>query len=248
MKTALRTAFLPLMMIALSGCAGLGLEQVLQAPTFRVDGSQQAHLRLLGPSMQNPLGGAAVRLYARVGNPNPVGLTLTRLVGQLSLEGTNAARVDFPLGVPLQAGGETMVPIDIAISFNDLPGLATGGRETIVTSPIEAEPQYLLRLPGPSWLPLLAGLVREHPALARAGVRLPRRGEGHPGRQRHQDRRGSQEVDHRSSSGPAQRRPAAAVPQLHAEARRRGLSRPHQGARSSPLGRRRAETGRKVGV
>jgi cytochrome c oxidase subunit I+III len=39
-----------------------------------------------------------------------------------------------------------------------LPGLATGGRETIVTSPIEAEPQYLLRLPGPSWLPLLAGL------------------------------------------------------------------------------------------
>jgi cytochrome c oxidase subunit I+III len=39
-----------------------------------------------------------------------------------------------------------------------LPGLATGGRETLVTSPIEAEPQYLLRLPGPSWLPLLAGL------------------------------------------------------------------------------------------
>ena len=39
-----------------------------------------------------------------------------------------------------------------------LPGLATGGRETIVTSPIEAAPQYLLRLPGPSWLPLLAGL------------------------------------------------------------------------------------------
>ncbi|HEX5650949.1 MAG TPA: cbb3-type cytochrome c oxidase subunit I [Steroidobacteraceae bacterium] len=39
-----------------------------------------------------------------------------------------------------------------------LPGLATGERETLVTSPIEAEPQYLLRLPGPSWLPLLAGL------------------------------------------------------------------------------------------
>ncbi|HEX7113547.1 MAG TPA: cbb3-type cytochrome c oxidase subunit I [Steroidobacter sp.] len=39
-----------------------------------------------------------------------------------------------------------------------LPGLATGERETIVTSPIDARPQYLLRLPGPSWLPLLAGL------------------------------------------------------------------------------------------
>jgi len=131
MRTAIRTAVLPMMLFALSGCAGLGLEQVLQAPTFRVDGAQQAQLRLLGPSMQNPLGGASVRLYARVGNPNPVGLTLTRLVGQLSLEGTNAARVDFPLGVPLQAGGETMVPIDIAISFNDLPGLATVARNAL---------------------------------------------------------------------------------------------------------------------
>jgi len=38
-----------------------------------------------------------------------------------------------------------------------LPGSATGERETIVTSSIEARPQYLLLLPGPSWLPLLAG-------------------------------------------------------------------------------------------
>jgi cytochrome c oxidase subunit I+III len=32
-----------------------------------------------------------------------------------------------------------------------LPGSATGERETIVTSPINAEPQYLQRMPGPSW-------------------------------------------------------------------------------------------------
>ena len=131
MRTAVRAAFLPLMMMTLSGCAGLGLEQVLQAPTFRVDGSQQAHLRLLAPSFDRPAGGAAVRLYARVGNPNPVGLTLTRLVGQLQLQGNNAARVDFPLGVPLQAGGETLVPIDIAIDFNDLPGLANVARSAL---------------------------------------------------------------------------------------------------------------------
>lgn len=135
-RAALRTAFLPLMVIGLSGCAGMGLEQVLQAPTFRVDNNQQAQLRLLGPSMQNPLGGAAVRLYARVGNPNPVGLTLTRLVGQLQLSGNNAARVDFPLGVPLQAGGETVVPIEIAINFNDLPGLANVVRNAIGGQPI----------------------------------------------------------------------------------------------------------------
>jgi cytochrome c oxidase subunit I+III len=39
-----------------------------------------------------------------------------------------------------------------------LPGVATGTRETIVTSAIDAQPQYLLRLPGPSWYPVLAGV------------------------------------------------------------------------------------------
>jgi cytochrome c oxidase subunit I+III len=39
-----------------------------------------------------------------------------------------------------------------------LPGTATGHRETIVTSARSATPQFVLRLPGPSWLPLLAGV------------------------------------------------------------------------------------------
>ncbi len=39
-----------------------------------------------------------------------------------------------------------------------LPGTVTGGRETLVTSARSASPQFLLRLPGPSWLPLLAGI------------------------------------------------------------------------------------------
>jgi hypothetical protein len=136
MKLVRRTAVLSLMAVALSGCAGMGLESVLQPPTFQVDQSQQAQLRLLGPSAQNPLGGAAVRLYARVGNPNPVGLTLTRLVGQLQLQGSNAARVDFPLGLPLQAGGEAVVPIEIAIDFNDIPGLANVARNALTGQPV----------------------------------------------------------------------------------------------------------------
>ena len=39
-----------------------------------------------------------------------------------------------------------------------LPGLVTGTRETIVTSPRSARPEYILRLPGPSWLPFVAGV------------------------------------------------------------------------------------------
>jgi cytochrome c oxidase subunit I+III len=40
-----------------------------------------------------------------------------------------------------------------------LPGTVTGTRETIVTSARDARPEFLLRLPGPSWLPALAGLA-----------------------------------------------------------------------------------------
>ena len=39
-----------------------------------------------------------------------------------------------------------------------LPNTVTGRRETIVTSPIDARPEYLLTLPGPSWLPVFAGI------------------------------------------------------------------------------------------
>ena len=39
-----------------------------------------------------------------------------------------------------------------------LPNAPTGVRETIITSPIEAEPQYLQRLPGPGWSPFLAAV------------------------------------------------------------------------------------------
>jgi cytochrome c oxidase subunit I+III len=45
---------------------------------------------------------------------------------------------------------------DVAAGRYYLPGAPTGGRETIVTGPIDARPQYLLQLPGPSWSTVLA--------------------------------------------------------------------------------------------
>lgn len=118
----------------LPGCASLG--QVIQPLGFRVDSQQQAQLRLTGPSAGSPLGGAALRVYVRVSNPNPVGLTLSRITGGLLLEGTQAARVDFPLGLPLQAGQETVIPLDIGISFADLPGLAGVAQRALSGTPI----------------------------------------------------------------------------------------------------------------
>ncbi len=111
------------LLLLLSGCAtlqGIGI----QAPSFAMAGEQPSELRLLGPSVQNPLGGASLRLYARVENPNPVGITLSALAGTLRLEGYDAAEADFPLGLPLQPGEATIVPLDINISFANLPGLA----------------------------------------------------------------------------------------------------------------------------
>jgi cytochrome c oxidase subunit I+III len=40
-----------------------------------------------------------------------------------------------------------------------LPGAPTGGRETLVTSPLEARPQYLLQMPGPSWPTVLSAVL-----------------------------------------------------------------------------------------
>ncbi len=48
------------------------------------------------------------------------------------------------------------LPDDVAAGRYFLPGTATGGRETIVTSPINAAPQYVLQMPGPGWPPVLA--------------------------------------------------------------------------------------------
>ena len=108
----------------LGGCAGLGLGDVIQPPRFSVASGSQAELRLVGPSAGRPLGGAAVRLWARVENPNALGISLRGVQGALALDGTKAADVDFPLGLPLLAGQDTVIPLDINISFSDLPGLA----------------------------------------------------------------------------------------------------------------------------
>jgi cytochrome c oxidase subunit I+III len=50
------------------------------------------------------------------------------------------------------------LPQDVEEGRFYLPNTATGRRETIVTSPILAEPQYVVQMPGPSWPTVLAAL------------------------------------------------------------------------------------------
>lgn len=120
-----------------SGCAGLEqLRGLVQPPRFEQAPGRQAEIRLQGPSMSQPLGGAAVRMWTRVTNPNPFGLSLATLRGTLQIENARAADVDFPLGLPLRAAEEAIIPIDLSISFSDLPGLADVVRRAATRQPL----------------------------------------------------------------------------------------------------------------
>jgi hypothetical protein len=122
-KKLLLATTLPVVLL-LGACATFaGLMQV-QAPRFAMADGQVSELRLLGPGVGRPLGGAAIRIWSRVENPNSFGLTLTSLQGDLHLEEARAAVIDLPLGLPLRAGQDTVIPIEVAVSFADLPGLA----------------------------------------------------------------------------------------------------------------------------
>ncbi|HET9982128.1 MAG TPA: LEA type 2 family protein [Longimicrobiales bacterium] len=126
------------MVFALAGLALAGacatLQQLVQPPRFSQAAGYSPELRLLPPSRQNPLGGAGVRLWARVENPNPLGVSLSHVAGSLFLEDTRAGDVDLPLGLPLRAQADTIVPLDITVGFGDLPGLARVAQHLLTAS------------------------------------------------------------------------------------------------------------------
>ena len=125
--------FLPVAAIALVGCAGLDqLTRIVQPPHFEQADGRPAELRILGPSRTMPVGGAGVRVWLKVTNPNGFGFTLSRVNATLDLEGSRAADGDFPLGLPLTARQESVVPLDLQVSFADLPGLGSALRKLAV--------------------------------------------------------------------------------------------------------------------
>jgi LEA14-like dessication related protein len=117
-----------------TGCSALeGLRSLIEPPQFEQDDQQPSQIRLNGTT------GASVRIWARVSNPNAFGLTLGTLRGTLHLEGSRAAAVDFPFGLPLPARGEEVVPIDISVNFRDLPSVGQAITRALSRQPIEYE-------------------------------------------------------------------------------------------------------------
>jgi hypothetical protein len=126
------------LVVATAGCATLGpLAQIVRPPTFRQADNQPAQIRLIAPSLRNPTGGAGVRIWLEVTNPNTFGFTLSTVNATLALEGTRAATGDFPLGLPLRAGEQSVVPLDLTVSFADVPGLASVARQAATGGAID---------------------------------------------------------------------------------------------------------------
>lgn len=122
---------------ALSTGSCATLSQIVQPPQFTAAPGRDAQLQLLGPSSSRPLGGATLRIWTRVSNPNAFGLTLAALRGNIFLENTRAGEVNFPLGLPLTASGDTIIPLDVNISFSDLPGLVDVAQRIVSRNLVE---------------------------------------------------------------------------------------------------------------
>lgn len=134
---------------------------------FEEADDRDATLRLAGPSAGRPLGGAAIRIWAEVENPNGFGLTLTELAGDLVVADAEAIRVDFPLGLPLAARQDTVIPLDVSIGFDDLPGLARVARAAIGGGALDYRLDGTFAVDAGTWgrprfgpLTLLSGEVR----------------------------------------------------------------------------------------
>ena len=123
--------------ITSAGCGALApLQQLIQPPRFEQAMDRPAEFRLVAPSATSPAGGAGVTLWLQVSNPNPFGFTLSRLDTTLSLEQSRAATGDFPFGLPLGAGQTSVVPIEMFVSFADIPGVAGAVRQAVRGEPI----------------------------------------------------------------------------------------------------------------
>jgi LEA14-like dessication related protein len=119
-----------LIALGLSGCATLeGLRALIQPPRFEQSSGRQSEIRLLPIQAGRAAGGATVRIWTDVTNPNPVGFTLSTVQATLLLDDVEAANADFPIGLPLEARQTETIPFDVTVSFASVPRLANAIRQ-----------------------------------------------------------------------------------------------------------------------
>lgn len=119
-------------LLAASGCRSLdAIRALVQPPRFEQAPGQPAEIAFRGVTAAMPAGGATIRIWTKVTNPNRFGFTLSTLRATLRLDGTQAATGEFPLGLPLEPARHTVVPIEFTISFSDVPALTSVARSAL---------------------------------------------------------------------------------------------------------------------
>jgi hypothetical protein len=112
--------------LSVAGCASLeGLRALIQPPRFEQAANRPSEIRVLPVQSGRVAGGATVRIWTDVTNPNPFGFTLSTVQATLLLDDVEAADADFPLGLPLQARQTETIPFDLTVSFANVPRLAS---------------------------------------------------------------------------------------------------------------------------
>jgi hypothetical protein len=123
---ALSFAAIGVLVLGLSACASLeGLRALIQPPRFAQATDRPSEIRILPIQAGRPAGGATVRIWTTITNPNPFGFTLSTMDAILILEDVEAAEAEFPLGLPLQARQSDTIPLDLTVSFANIPRLAS---------------------------------------------------------------------------------------------------------------------------
>lgn len=133
------TAAALLLALAVAACATLGQLLGVQEPVFQVAAGRSSTLRLGAPSITHPRGTATMRVWTQVTNPNAFGLTLSTLQGKLALEGRDLVDVDLPLGLPMPAAADTVIPLDLTFGFESLAALGSVASRLVTGDALEYE-------------------------------------------------------------------------------------------------------------
>lgn len=119
-----------------AGCATIGRVLGVEAPRFEMAEGRESVLSLDASSLVTGRPRARLRVWARVSNPNAFGFTLSTLRGTVFLEDAEMAEVDLPLGLPLEAARDTVIPLEISFGLPDLERLGALGEAILRRSEV----------------------------------------------------------------------------------------------------------------
>ena len=112
-----------------------GTEPILAAPTFRLVPDASRIVRLDPPGAFSE-GGMLVRVALRATNPNPIGVRLAELEGDLWLGGVAAAGLRFVGGLELPPRGAADVVVEVAVPLGRLDALVGPLTDAVAGRPL----------------------------------------------------------------------------------------------------------------